>query len=235
MHGKRIVSSLYLYPGQTSAETSSGIYVQQSGISVQRTMHLNPGKGLKQTSVIPGFECSVTTGEMVPDETARVPVYECTGVKKAKWPDADFVVGNPPFIGGKDIRAWHGDGYALALRTAYDDVPDSADFVMYWWQKAAELARAGKLRRFGLVTTNSITQVFDRKVVAQNLNAAKDPLSLVFAIPNHSWLKALSSEEHTATRHAAVRIAMRVGERGEHKGHPYRVTSEGTHALKDRN
>src|SRR5260370_9263649 len=36
MHGKRIVSSLYLYPGQTSAGTSSGFYVQQSGISVQR-------------------------------------------------------------------------------------------------------------------------------------------------------------------------------------------------------
>ena len=48
---------------------------------------------------------------------------------------------------------------------------------------AAELARAGKLRRFGFVTTNSITQVFDRKVVAQNLNAAKNPLSLVFRSP----------------------------------------------------
>src|SRR5258708_3535449 len=35
MHGKRVVSSLCLYPGQTSAGTSSGFYVQQSGISVQ--------------------------------------------------------------------------------------------------------------------------------------------------------------------------------------------------------
>ncbi|MCU1250583.1 MAG: hypothetical protein JWQ49_3612, partial [Edaphobacter sp.] len=35
MHAKRIVSSLYLYPGQTLAGTSSGYYVQQSGISVQ--------------------------------------------------------------------------------------------------------------------------------------------------------------------------------------------------------
>jgi hypothetical protein len=34
MQGNRIVSSLYFYPGQTSAETSSGFYVQQSGISV---------------------------------------------------------------------------------------------------------------------------------------------------------------------------------------------------------
>jgi hypothetical protein len=168
-----------------------------------------------------------TTGAKVPDETARIPVYVYSGVKRSKWPDADFVVGNPPFIGGKDIRAWHGDGYALAIRSAYDDVPESADFVMYWWQRAAELARAGRLRRFGFVTTNSITQVFDRRVVAQNLNAAKDPLSIVFAIPDHPWLKALTDEEDAATRHAAVRIAMTVGERGEHRGHLYRVTREG--------
>jgi len=168
-----------------------------------------------------------TTGEEIPDETARIPVYEYTGVKKAKWPEADFVVGNPPFIGGKDIREWHGDGYALAIRDAYDDVPESADFVMYWWQRAAELARTSKLRRFGFVTTNSITQVFNRRVVAQNLNATSDPLSIVFAIPDHPWLKALSAEEDSATRHAAVRIAMTVGECGEHQGHLYSVTSEG--------
>jgi hypothetical protein len=168
-----------------------------------------------------------TTGAMVPDESAQVPVYEYSGVKKAKWPEADFVVGNPPFIGAKDIRAAHGEGYALAIRNAYDEVPESADFVMYWWQRAAEFARAGKLRRFGFVTTNSITQVFDRRVVAQNLNATKDPLSIVFAIPDHPWLQALSDEEEAATRHAAVRIAMTVGERGEHQGHLYTVTKEG--------
>lgn len=168
-----------------------------------------------------------TTGEMIPDESARIPVYEYSGVKKAKWPEAEFIVGNPPFIGGKDIRAWHGDGYAAAIRGAYTEVPESADFVMYWWQKAAELARASKVRRFGFVTTNSITQVFDRRVVAQNLNATKDPLSLVFAIPDHPWLKELTDEEEAATRHAAVRIAMTVGERGEHQGHLYRVISEG--------
>jgi hypothetical protein len=168
-----------------------------------------------------------TTGAKVPDESARVAVYEYTDVKVAKWPDADFVVGNPPFIGGKDIRDWLGDGYTKAIRSAYRGVPESADFVMYWWQRAAELTRAGRLRRFGFVTTNSITQVFDRKVVGQNLNAAKDPLSLVFAIPDHPWLKALSPDETAATRVAAVRIAMTVGERGEHQGHLYRVVSEG--------
>ncbi len=172
-----------------------------------------------------------TTGQDIPDEEARIAVYEYTDVKQAKWPEADFIVGNPPFIGGKDIRAELGDGYVKALRKAYDLVPDSADFVMYWWQRAAELARAGKIRRFGFITTNSLPQVFNRKVVAQNLSAASDaklaPLSLIFAIPDHPWLKSALSDGQAATDHAAVRISMTVGERGEHIGHLYRVKSEG--------
>lgn len=168
-----------------------------------------------------------TTGQDIPDEGARIPVYQYTDVKQAAWPAADFIVGNPPFIGGKDIRAELGDGYVEALRKTYSEVPDSADFVMYWWQRAAEFARAGKIRRFGFITTNSLPQVFNRKVVAQNLNAAKDPLSLIFAIPDHPWLKSTLSDGQAATDHAAVRIAMTVAEKGEHLGHLYRVKSEG--------
>jgi methylase of polypeptide subunit release factors len=82
-------------------------------------------------------------------------------VKQRTWPKADFVVGNPPFIGGKDMRQELPGGYTDALRKLYDDVPDSADFVMFWWERAAELARAGSIRRFGFITTNSLTQVFN--------------------------------------------------------------------------
>ena len=36
--------------------------------------------------------------------------------RRPEWPEADYIVGNPPFIGGKDIRANLGDdGYAEAL------------------------------------------------------------------------------------------------------------------------
>ncbi|MHB1698581.1 MAG: class I SAM-dependent DNA methyltransferase [Acidobacteriaceae bacterium] len=168
-----------------------------------------------------------TTGKEVPDEAARRAVYLYSNAKQAKWPEAEFIVGNPPFIGGKDIRQELGDGYIESLRKVYDEVPDSADFVMYWWQRAAELARAGKLRRFGFITTNSLPQVFNRKVVEQNLAATKHPLSLIFAIPDHPWVKSLSSEERTTAKAAAVRIAMTVAERGEHEGHLYRVSSEG--------
>jgi hypothetical protein len=168
-----------------------------------------------------------TTGKEVPDEAARRTVYLYSNTKQAKWPEAEFIVGNPPFIGGKDIRQELGDGYIEALRKVYDEVPDSADFVMYWWQRAAQLTRAGKLRRFGFITTNSLPQIFNRKVVAQNLAATKHPLSLIFAIPDHPWVKSLSTDERPAAKAAAVRIAMTVAERGEHEGHLYRVTSEG--------
>ena len=36
------------------------------------------------------------TGEEIPDETARVPVYRYVNPRRAEWPAADFIVGNPP-------------------------------------------------------------------------------------------------------------------------------------------
>nr|VFK15510.1 MAG: Methyltransferase domain [Candidatus Kentron sp. LPFa]VFK30761.1 MAG: Methyltransferase domain [Candidatus Kentron sp. LPFa] len=44
------------------------------------------------------------------------------------------MVGNPPFIGNKRMRAALGDGYAGALRRTYSRVPESADLLMYWWR-----------------------------------------------------------------------------------------------------
>ena len=87
--------------------------------------------------------------------------------RRPVWPEADFIVGNPPFIGGKDIRDRLGSFYAEALWAANPRVPKSADFVMQWWDRAADvLTRADtRLRRFGFVTTNSITQVFSRRVI----------------------------------------------------------------------
>ena len=88
------------------------------------------------------------------------------------WPEADFIVGNPPFIGGKDIRRQLGGDYAEALWQANPRVPKSADFVMQWWDRAAHqlTAPGSPLVRFGFVTTNSITQTFSRRVIEGYLN-----------------------------------------------------------------
>lgn len=149
------------------------------------------------------------TGEDVPDEAARVPVLRYLNPRKAEWPAADFIVGNPPFIGNKRMRAVLGDEYVEALRQAHHDVPENIDYVMYWWNHAANLLRAGKVRQFGFVTTNSITQAFNRKVVQQHLDS-KELVSLVFAIPDHPWVDSADG--------AAVRIAMTAAAKAEMQG-----------------
>src|SRR3546814_4562788 len=64
-----------------------------------------------------------------------------------------------PFIGGKDIRQELGDGYAEAIWKARPHIPGGADFVMHFWDKAAETARARKIRRFGLITRSEERRV----------------------------------------------------------------------------
>jgi SAM-dependent methyltransferase len=142
------------------------------------------------------------------------------GLKRPDWPDAEFIVGNPPFIGGKDVRAQLGDSYVEALWKVHKSMNDSADFVMYWWDHAAELLTKKKtvLRRFGLVTTNSITQVFQRRTLERHLTA-KQPISIVMAIGDHPWTKVTSDS-------AAVRIAMTVAEVGKQEGKLLEVISE---------
>ncbi len=164
------------------------------------------------------------TGEEVPDPDARVQVYDYLKPKAAGWPEADFIVGNPPFIGASRLRESLGDGYTEALWSAYPKMPKSADLVMFWWEKAALFvrsynARTGKgTRRFGLITTNSLRQTFNRRVLELHLADAKKPLSLLFAIPDHPWVDTLYG--------AAVRIAMTVGAAGRRAGRLSVVVSE---------
>ena len=157
------------------------------------------------------------TGEDVPDETDKVLVLRPEGAKPAPWPEAEFIVGNPPFVAGKDMRTELGSGYTEALWAAYPKVPPSADLALFFWWRAAELVQNGKVRRFGFITSNSIRQVFCRRVVAGALEGRK-PLHLAFAIPDHPW--------STAAGAAAVRIAMTVAAPGRAAGRLLSVEAE---------
>jgi hypothetical protein len=160
-------------------------------------------------------------------ERIMVPVERLVGVKRAAWPAADFIVGNPPFLGNKRLNDVLDPGYVDAIREAYPEIPGTADLVMFWWWRCAELLHeqadgsdeptaakkrfpkkaastppgGPKLRAFGLVTTNSITQKFNRGVVVDAL--ANKGVKLAYAIPDHPWFD----------EGAAVRIAMTVGSR----------------------
>ena len=87
---------------------------------------------------------------------------------------------------------------------------------MHFWDEAATRllrkpmkGKSNPLRRFGFITTNSVTQIFSRRVIERHARA-KEPLSLLYAVPDHPWLKAADK--------AAVRIAMTVAARGEREG-----------------
>lgn len=150
-----------------------------------------------------------------------VAVQVFPNARRPEWPEAEFIVGNPPFIGkGAIMRAALGDGYLQALKKANARVAGSADFVMQWWDRAADLLTRKKtaLRRFGLVTTNSITQSFSRRVIEKHLDG-KNAVSILYAIPDHPWTKASRDA-------AAVRIAMTVAQAGIGAGRLLRSVKE---------
>lgn len=155
------------------------------------------------------IKLSPVTGQPVPDESARVKVYRYIKPVAAKWPRADFIVGNPPFIGKRQIKAQLGEDYVDALRSVHSSVPSGADFVMYWWDIAAALATRNQVRRFGLVTTNSLTQTFSRRILAKHLEK-RQPISLLYAVPDAPWVDEKDG--------AAVRVAMTVAAAGSHEG-----------------
>src|SRR5690606_25503356 len=137
--------------------------------------------------------------KLVPDPNAKLPYYEHVNPRPAEWPRADFIVGNPPYMGRGRQREAFGDGYVDALRAAYPEVPDNADYVMYWWYRAAKEVGEGRTIRAGLITTNTITQRHNREVIEA---AREQGADIAWAIADHPWVDETGS--------AAVRVAMTV-------------------------
>ncbi len=82
------------------------------------------------------------------------------------WPEADVVIGNPPFLGDRVMRDGLGHEYTETLRRTYrGSVPGSADLVCYWFAKAGALLAKGSIARVGLVATNSIRGGNNRPVL----------------------------------------------------------------------
>ena len=57
-----------------------------------------------------------------------------------EWPEADVVIGNPPFLGNRKLRSELGHDYAEALSRGYAGlVRGKPDLVCYWFAKAGQL------------------------------------------------------------------------------------------------
>ena len=83
-----------------------------------------------------------------------------------EWPEADVVIGNPPFLGTKPMRGVLGNEYTDRMRNVYRGrIPAFADLVCYWYHKAGRAVAEGKAARVGLVATNSIRGGRNRAVL----------------------------------------------------------------------
>jgi type II restriction/modification system DNA methylase subunit YeeA len=105
------------------------------------------------------------------------------------------IVGNPPFLGDKRMRAELGDAYVDCLRREYKGrVPGGADLVTYWFERAREQIAAGQCQAAGLVATNSIRGGANRKVLDRIVASTR-----IF----EAW-----SDEPWVNEGAAVRVSL---------------------------
>ena len=114
---------------------------------------------------------------------------------EAEWPEAEFIIGNPPFLGGSLILGTYGDTYQSRLWTAYKGrVPGGANLVCYWFEKARAMIVEGKAQRVGLVATNSIRGGANRTVLEKIAESGR-----IF----NAW-----SDEPWTVEGAAVRVSL---------------------------
>jgi type II restriction/modification system DNA methylase subunit YeeA len=107
--------------------------------------------------------------------------------READWPKAEFIVGNPPFLGGKLLRRGLGDEYVDALFQTYDGrVAREADFVTYWHEKARTGIASRAIRRAGLLATQSIRGGANRRT----LERIKSTGDIFFARSDERWVLA---------------------------------------------
>lgn len=102
-----------------------------------------------------------------------------------EWPEAEVVIGNPPFLGGKRLRRELGDSYVDAMFQVWDGrVRREADLCCYWFEKARAQIGAGRLKRAGLLATQAIRGGANRDV----LQRIKQSGDIFFAVDDREWV-----------------------------------------------
>ena len=84
------------------------------------------------------------------------------------WPAAEFIVGNPPFLGHIPFRESLGDDYVGAVYGLYGSrIPNSSDLCCYWLEKARAQIEAGATKRAGLLATQAIRFQSNRRALTR--------------------------------------------------------------------
>ncbi len=116
---------------------------------------------------------------------AIIDLSDADNPREPEWPEAEFIIGNPPFLGGKLLRSQLGDAYVDALFGLYDGrVPAEADLVCYWFEKARAMLDGAQAKRMGLLATQGIRGGANRRV----LQRIKETGDIFLAWADQPWI-----------------------------------------------
>ena len=104
--------------------------------------------------------------------------------KEPEWPAVDFIVGNPPFLGGNKIRQELGNAVDSLFAVYASRVPAFSDLCCYWFDKARRQIENGACRRAGLLATQGIRGGVNRDV----LQKIKMTGGIFFAESDRDWI-----------------------------------------------
>lgn len=99
------------------------------------------------------------------------------------WPEADAIIGNPPYQSKNKMQKEFGIEYLNKLRSAYPDVPGRADFCVYWFYKAHQSLKQNCFA--GLVGTNTIRQNYSREGSLDYI--VKNDGTIIDAVSSEKW------------------------------------------------
>ncbi|HYE60704.1 MAG TPA: DNA methyltransferase [Phycisphaerales bacterium] len=83
----------------------------------------------------------------------------------AEWPEADFIIGNPPFLGSKVFRAKGLEEPYIQAMFAAHDLPKTSDLCCYWFELARRAIVGHSTTRVGLLATQGIRGTNNRTVL----------------------------------------------------------------------
>jgi type II restriction/modification system DNA methylase subunit YeeA len=110
--------------------------------------------------------------------------FRCADALFTDWPEVEFIVSNPPFLGGSRLWKELGRQYQQELWKAYEGrVPGFADLCCYWFEKARQQIELGKCKRAGLLATQGIRGGANREV----LKRIKGTGDIFFAMSDRDW------------------------------------------------
>lgn len=102
----------------------------------------------------------------------------------AQWPDADFIIGNPPFLGSRFFRIQGlEDAYITILHATYE-IPNGSDLCCYWFEQARSVIPRQQSVRVGLLATQGIRGGSNRTV----LERIKTTGDIFMAWSDREWI-----------------------------------------------